>query len=120
MTKLQALKKSIAHWKRMIKWASRQEPTGGACAFKISEAIKEDWGDKYCALCAMFHTGIGQCIDCPVTPACNSLCSTWRTVAESNTWGEWVTAARFMLRDLERYYREEKVSDKRRSTKRKH
>lgn len=108
MAKKQAIGKSISHWKRMIKWAEKQNGWERVSKFIMWENIHETWFMDYCSLCYEF-----SCSIIPATcPLCNKYgsCShrgsgtkvnKWDSVYRARIWGEWVVAAKQLLKQLE-------------------
>ncbi len=100
LQKIQALKESIAHWKRMIKWVKRQDPNGWASSNEMYYKLNETWGASACALCNIFNTiNRYHCQGCPIKsdPRC---CKEYELVDDSNTWKEWLTNSKGMLKLL--------------------
>jgi hypothetical protein len=102
----EAIKKSIAHWKRMIEWAQTQ-PIGDDADQAVMEcAIYETWTAWYCSLCH-YTEDQGDDMDCKFCPlwsrgyTCVRFDSPWSRVHESKSWGEWLENAKVMLKTLE-------------------
>lgn len=101
-----ALRKSIRHWKRMLKWAKKQ-PKDNPCTcsgLEMEDVIHEGWGGEYCPLCSLVSSGF-RCPDCVLERIgkchCNESTSPWKSVYHSDNWGEWVVAAEKMIAFME-------------------
>lgn len=95
-----SIKKSIEHWERMIAWVRTQDPNAEINAEKMENAIGESWHKTYCSLCQTFNI---KCWICPLGQSagpCSSWYSPWKYVNNSKTYGEWLSAAEEMLREL--------------------
>jgi len=103
MTKVEkkAVAESIAHWKRMISWARRQDQPGKPDAYVMYAAINEDWFGDFCPLCG--RTYDAGCDSCPLSLSgnnCNNNGSSWNVVDNSETWEEWIANAELMQNAL--------------------
>ncbi len=100
MTPKQAIKDSISHWKRMIKWAEKQDEKDTAIMSVMEKEIKEDWCGDSCSLCNEFG-----CIACPLHikyGACSGKSKNlWNKVNDSYDWKEWTKNAKRFLKQLE-------------------
>lgn len=106
MTKLKvvkALRESILHWERMIKWASERKKFGNTSQYDMWMHIREEWSGNYCALCLLYkHTCIDRTSACPLI-ACTGdsiCCLEWGRVHKSKKWVTWLRNANAMLRRL--------------------
>ena len=97
MTKQQAIRKSIAHWKRMVRWAKKQDPLSITEPTLMAHQLGEIWFCRDCPLCRKYQS----CTDCPLKSCGRG--SAWGKVRRgSRTWGTWVQAAeQHMLPALE-------------------
>jgi len=102
--KIRAIKKSIAHWRRMVKWASTQPIDKEPSRSEMFGDIKECWYGENCALCKTYADNENEdcsCENCPLNSDSSiSCCAQWIKVVESNTWGNWLLAADKMLEKL--------------------
>ena len=100
MTDKQAIKESISHWKRMIKWVSKlKDKKEFPYENDMELHLGESWSAEYCSLCQHY-----DCFGCPLTRAgkcCEEGASPWRSVSNSTTWSKWLINARKMLKVLE-------------------
>lgn len=106
MTKKQAINNSIAHWKRMIKWARKQPVNRKPDIINMFKAIGEIWHDDDCALCQKYYHEFKGCDDCPLNKAFGECSSSknnnlWFTVIKSKSWGIWIVNAEAFLKQLE-------------------
>jgi len=104
MTKKQAIKKAIAHWERMIRWAKKQNKKEFPSLFSMSNDIKEAWKGKDCELCKQFQNKADGCSNCPLYKKynnCNTVHNLWFAVSFSRTWKEWVKNAKKFLKQIE-------------------
>jgi hypothetical protein len=101
MNDKQAIKESISHWKRMIKWVSKLEDKGVLPDENDMELhLGESWFADCCPLCSQHNS----CFGCPLYEAgkgCEERASPWRRVGTSTTWSKWLINARKMLKVLE-------------------
>jgi hypothetical protein len=70
MTKKQAIKESIAHWERMIKYMKRRRRFIDVYTMKMESG--EAWLGKDCALCTEYYKSDDTencCMDCPLDDA---------------------------------------------------
>lgn len=95
---IRAIKKSIAHWEKMRKWAVEQE--GAVDSYLMFKSMGTSWGASSCPLCHMFNRtlfGDLSCKDCPLRkcePYNDHVCvKAWQDVDQSTTWKEWVSNA---------------------------
>lgn len=103
MTKSEAIKDSIAHWKRMIKWVKTQNPKTITSPTLMNYRIKQDWIDLYCSLCKKYYNDIDECLKCPLAikyKPCSEKYSSWRMVEMSINWEEWLINAKIMVKQL--------------------
>ena len=103
----QAIKDSIAHWKRMIAYAEQRQVFGRASPQEMKGTLGEMWRGDDCPLCELFSD---SCVRCPLSRGMftGSCCIEWLSVERAITWGEWVEAAHEMLALLEKIEREGK------------
>jgi hypothetical protein len=113
---LDAVQKSIDHWKRMIKWASNRR---GFLDWQVMEdSIKENFSDEYCSLCQFYNHKCSLCIlrlnDTKFSndngvEGCSSEGSTWRyTIGRrpnGNNWRAWAERAKEMVKLLNKIKR---------------
>jgi len=112
---LDAIKKSIQHWKRMRDWAEKQNPDDTPCLHTMSIEIGECPSSNHCALCQL----VGEPINCKLCPIyqynpdeiCEKKGSRYMAVidADTLTYQEWVEQAEEMIDFLDavgRYYKE--------------
>ena len=96
-----AVEESIAHWKRMIAWVEKQNPDDPSYYNKMFTELDEKWHSENCPLCNLFGKG---CSECPLARKyhrCGISPNIWIKVSRSKTWGEWLTNAKEMLKQLE-------------------
>jgi hypothetical protein len=101
MTKLQAIKDSIKHWKRMRAWVKKQKKSNVTDYYEMAKAIKETWTSGSCALCKFYEP---NCKSCPLVKkhtGCGGEKTNWVKVDRSETWGEWYKNSTKMLKQLE-------------------
>lgn len=101
LQKIQALKESIAHWRRMIKWVKTQNPKDFASSKGMYYKLHETWGATNCALCNIFNVAYNHCRNCPIRTGDGCCCKEYEEVDNSNIWKEWLTSAKGMLKLLE-------------------
>lgn len=108
MTKEMAIKKSIEHWERMIKWAEKQ--TVSFLSDKMYRSLGEDWYSDGCPLCKKYYKEDGNtykesCGYCPlylhVGKACNEKNHVWAKFTLLLTKDKWINNAKKMLELLE-------------------
>lgn len=92
--KINALGKSIEHWKRMIRWARTRHPSERAGGGDMLTLLGETWGNLHCSLCQIFEKL--QCHGCPIGDG-GYCCKAYRDVSNSMTWGEWLPNAEKMV-----------------------
>lgn len=106
MTPKQAKRDCIAHWKRMIAWAEKQNKDDTSDTYHMRRAIGEHWKGDYCAYCGLFcKRNAHCCVGCPLYAAgyeCMAPGNPWWSVEVSCTWKTWLVAARHMLAVLRR------------------
>ena len=105
MTEKKAIKKSIKHWKRMIKWVKRKykmtdEPNINMMLMELGES----WLGDFCPLCETFNVGV-HCKNCPLAKKygdCGNSMSknNYKNVYKAKTWGEWLKESEIMLEQL--------------------
>lgn len=103
MTKKMAIRKTLAHWRRMIVWAMTQDPQDRASRMAMKGEIGEIWTSDHCPLCSKYMYG-SFCRRCPLRleyGACGGLRNAWNSVNEAETWGEWIPAAIKMAAQVE-------------------
>lgn len=102
------LTQSIQHWRRMQKWASKQNAWEQANSIEMWESIEESWFRNNCALCNEYY--YDGCMNCPLEEAnerCEALSSLWYRVYHAETWADWLLAAKHMTKllvDLRKKY----------------
>jgi len=100
MNDKQAIKESISHWKRMIKWVSKlKNKKGFPYEGNMELLLGESWSAEDCSLCQRYF-----CSGCPLYKAgkgCEEGVSPWRRVTNSATWSEWLKNSKKMLKVLE-------------------
>ena len=113
-----ALKDSIAHWERMIRWVGGKYKYFSVSAEEMLACIGEKWSTEYCSLCKVFHTNSFG-FDCKRCPLCIKYggCSkgsenAYDSVAHSRFWEEWHKNARKMLDQLKSLLPAEKPEEK--------
>ena len=99
------IKKSIDHWKKMIKWAKKQVPHEMVAHWKMKQSLKEAWFANDCWLCYVYLDDDVCSNKCPLYKEygrCGSDCSRnyWRKVVISSNWGNWVKNAKTFLKQL--------------------
>ena len=116
-----ALKDSIAHWERMITWASKRV-TYLSKTFRskipdkrfMQDAIGETWSGNDCALCTLFFND--DCRECPLAKKYGNCGydreNCYRDVADSTTWEKWWENAQIFLSQLKSLLPEEKPAGK--------
>jgi len=101
MTEKQAIKETKAHWRRMIKWAKKQDTDVDVDSNDMYRAIGEYWVGDFCPLCVLVEEKCYNCILFNKFAKCSGNSGNlWVTVGLSITWGEWVINA-------ERFYKEQ-------------
>lgn len=102
MTKLQAIKNSIKHWKRMRRWVKEVIDGGGGSdrsdGIIMRSYINETWSGSYCDLCSKYEH---RCSKCPITEIsvhCNI--GIWTRINTAYTWNEWYLNSTKMLKLL--------------------
>lgn len=101
MTKRKAIRKSIRHWRRMVRWAKKQDPDSRKWSVVMMEEIGEFWSDHHCALCQEYEES--DCRGCPLSEigeCCHKYNSAYDVVACADTWGGFVNAGKNMIRVL--------------------
>jgi hypothetical protein len=104
MTKKQAIKESIAHWKRMINWVKKRPRNWRPCDESMSLELGEDWFSASCPLCEI-RADNNSCVKCPLykkygTCLDNDNINAWCKVSDSETKQEWLKYAKIMLGQL--------------------
>jgi len=103
MTKLQAIKKSIKHWEKMIKWA-KEKTSYSPYYLTMKDSIGESWFEGDCPLCKKYmNDSTRECFGCPLGKkygVCGTKSNKWLAVYNSSTWGIWVLNANKLLRQL--------------------
>lgn len=88
---------ALAHYDRMIAWASKQNKRRVPDTFKMRLAIGETASGYFCPYCIKYDS---YCKKCPLfTPntdnvsdgCCNGL---WRKMNDAKTWGLWLVYAK--------------------------
>ena len=107
---------SLVHWRKMIRWAERQETNETADPYRMRRDISTYWGGKHCALCAWSraeedrrHDNRESLIMCPLAKRyghCGGARNAWGWVNSASTWDEWLKHARRMERQIEAVWRE--------------
>lgn len=108
MTKAQAIKDSIAHWERMIKWAEQRMVNFSSDM--MFQSLGEDWYADHCSLCRGYYKEDGNtyeesCGYCPlykhVGKACNEASHVWVKFTLLLPKRKWINNAKKMLKLLE-------------------
>ncbi len=104
-TDLKLLKESIAHWKRMIKWAKKRDPMESCYAQEMLRSIEEDWFSDFCPLCKKYSGFCDNfCSGCPLDIffiTCEGAKSKWMELRNrSEIWMEWIYYAKRVKRQL--------------------
>lgn len=108
MTRREAIKKSLEHWRRMVEWVEKQPVKERPDYERMKNEIKENWFSHSCELCKKYCS---VCRKCPLDMI-GEKCygdwtypwSFWRQVRFSKTYGEWLTHARMMITCLDFLY----------------
>jgi hypothetical protein len=95
-----AIKKSIAHWERMISWMENKYNSGSTTTILTSvlmlDEIGETWYGEFCALCQTF-----LCRDCPLKKAREACIESpntlWVRVANAPNIKMWIANAKELL-----------------------
>ncbi len=101
-----AVKESIEHWKRMIKWVRKQKLDNDPNKITMKESIGEIWRSNDCALCEIVPRNYRDelnCEKCPLSKAgygCDDENSPWEKVNMGSDWREWLDAAFGMIKAL--------------------
>ncbi len=118
MSKLEALKLSIQHWKRMI-WYMKEHREEPVHAMDMLDTIGEWWSGEHCDLCKEYAASL--CFRCPLIdkkrggtcapsyhkfraatkPYVNEDCSKWIYP----TWSSVLVHAKSVLRRLQKEYK---------------
>lgn len=103
MTKQKAIKDSIAHWERMIKWAEKQDFDDISI---MDYALGETTGIADCPLCSKYKTDyINSCYICPLYKkfgVCSENSKTnFYVSAISLDRKDWIIKAKKFLKQLE-------------------
>jgi len=102
MTEKQAIKKTIAHWERMIKWAKKQNHYNFVNKNEMMNEIGECWDSRYCDLCIKYNKN--RCAKCPLKRKYGGCImrtdNLWFSVATSRIWDEWIDNAKDFLKQL--------------------
>lgn len=101
--KRKAIRLSIDHWLRMIKWVETQGKYDLADKEKMRLAIGEEWSGDFCQLCRTY-TIRTTCDECPLYKrygGCSSSNkSAWWRACRASTWEKWLDAAQLMVKQL--------------------
>lgn len=105
MTRHNAIKKSLDHWKRMFAWAKTQPSELKCNSLEMRAKINEGPSAGDCALCAKYwgtRFDEAPCYGCPLA-IIDETCLYDESVypKECKTWGEWCDGARMMILCLE-------------------
>lgn len=100
MTEKGAIRKSIKHWERMIKWAKKQDKYARPLYSYMELEINESWYNGDCALCRFYKDYCYNCILSTEYVDCYDDDSIWRLISDSNTWKEWIANAKQFLKQL--------------------
>jgi hypothetical protein len=110
LTKKEAIKQSITHWKRMIEWAEKQGKRQSKSYLQMDTEIHETPSTGDCFLCTKYlyfntHNEAGCIKHCPLKEKYGLECfdnkSIYHKTAVAKTWGAWVKEAKLMLKALE-------------------
>ena len=108
----QAIKDSIKHWERMIKWVKTQEVDSVSEKAMDVALNGEDWYGPSCPLCDLMSENNWLCYSCPlfiIVGRCsecedgyddNPPINSWSKVNDSATWTGWLIGAKSMLKEL--------------------
>lgn len=102
MTKAQAIKGSIEHWKRMIAWVKKQPKSYRVSSDRIEIQLGEDWYADYCPLCKKYYEK--YCDKCPLYQHVGKSCNknpVWTKFTLVLTRNKWIENAKKMLKLLE-------------------
>lgn len=113
MTEKQAIRKSIEHWKRMIRYVSRNiknKKTEPDAQF-LYDHLKETYNSKACALCVLCNIAVrwrDACKQCPLGKKFGSCISSdeikvknaYIKVEQAVTWKGWLYYGRRLLKQL--------------------
>jgi len=98
-----ALRKgTLSHYRRMIKYAKKQDPNEEPDAKKMLSDIGEDWYAKHCPYCQTYYR-----IGCPSTcPLCNNRISCcgglWTKMNQALTWAQWIIHAKEIVKFIKK------------------
>lgn len=92
-----AKKETIAHYKRMIAWASMEPSDDPVHIDKMSKEIGELWGVADCAYCK--ENKMARCSSCPVFVGCNSIHTKFK---KAKNWAEWINIAIEIIKYVEK------------------
>jgi len=86
--------KALAHYDRMIRWASKQNPRGKVFSDIMKDAIGEIWSSMDCSYCNKY--GDNDCEKCPLSNEKNGLCcdGLYRKMFFSKSWKTWIKRAK--------------------------
>ena len=106
MTKLEALRESVAHWTRMIEWARTNTKLTVSDMYDI---LGEGPNSRYCALCQLYI--VRHCELCPldeIEERCSTTGSLFDlTVNYKHDLSQWVHYAERMLETLQQLTKKE-------------
>jgi hypothetical protein len=103
MSEKEAIKETIKHWERMIRWAKERDKSETVNPHNMVLELKEWWNGEHCPLCEKF--GKRSCGKCPPCRTCG-VCSgqiyigtnLWGKVNSSLTWGEWTKECKIIFK----------------------
>lgn len=104
MTEGEAIKDSIAHHKRMLAWAEKQDLRELVDRDEMLGRIGEIWSADDCALCSKYFEK--NCEGCPLDKKYGSCFETnakniYMKLNHSPNWGEYVKNEKLMIKQLE-------------------
>lgn len=101
-------KAAIKHYKKMIKWAKKQDPHKIVLETDMKKAIGEDWHGSSCPYCLHFNAikTIYICWRCPLSGGPDDSCCCgrlWHDLNASHYWGLWVKNAKEVLKYIKKH-----------------
>ena len=80
---------TLTHYKRMRKWAEKQNPEERVDEKKMLDEIGENWNNNYCIYCVM-HGDWLSCGNCPLKTDYGCCDDLWSKMDNSGTWSQWL------------------------------
>lgn len=81
-------KESLAHYRRMIKWAKTQAKNRRPSAAEMSMDIDEEWNGDNCQYCRAHD---GHCAYCQLDDIKSGCCSgLWKKMYDAKSWAKWI------------------------------